>query len=254
MRCELGHDPDVIQMAATLGIDEFGVVGRLHTVWSWLDAHSADGTNVRIVSAFLDRLTACPGFAEAMRTVGWLSGRDGNLTFPNYANHNGEAAKSRASETKRKQKSRKSRDICPVDPGTFVPKNPGPEKRREEKSKDTPLPPEGDGAGKPNRVLPERWQNIPKIDRKNHRVLCNNGTMKRIGAWFGRKPDTLWSLAEGIALHLLNPSPDEIEALESYYTADIPRDDDYRRRDLSTLLNNWSGECDRARIWKAENP
>jgi hypothetical protein len=40
--------------------------------------------------------------------------------------------------------------------------------------------------------------------------------------------------------------------LEAYYSADLPDKDDYRRRDLATLLNNWSGEltksarfCDR---------
>jgi hypothetical protein len=141
MRWNLAGDPDVIKIAAATKLDEFGVVGRLHAVWSWLDQHSADGTNVRIVSAFLDRLTACPGFAEAMRAVGWLTGRDGSLTFPGYEVHNGESAKRRASETRRKQGQRnsqhgevKTRDKCPIDDGTNVPDNPGPEKRREDTS------------------------------------------------------------------------------------------------------------------------
>lgn len=129
MRCELGHDPDVIQIAAILNIDEFAVVGRLHAVWSWLDQHSESGTNVRIVSAYLDRLTACPGFADAMRTVGWLDGRDGNLTFPGYETHNGETAKRRAVETKRK---RAQRDKRPANDGTNVPNEAGLEKRRED--------------------------------------------------------------------------------------------------------------------------
>jgi hypothetical protein len=139
MRWNLAGDPDVIEIAAATKLDEFGVIGRLHAVWSWLDQHSADGTNVRIVSAFLDRLTACPGFAEAMRTVGWLTGRDGSLTFPGYEVHNGESAKLRASETKRKQAQRngqrgrpRTRDKCPDDDGTNVPDIPGLEKRREE--------------------------------------------------------------------------------------------------------------------------
>ena len=106
MRTELGADPDVIEMAAMLNLDEFGVVGRLHAVWSWLDSHSESGTNVRIVSAYLDRLTACPGFSDALRAVKWLSGKDGNLTFPGYENHNGSTAKRRASESKRKQRTR----------------------------------------------------------------------------------------------------------------------------------------------------
>jgi hypothetical protein len=42
---------------------------------------------------------------------------------------------------------------------------------------------------------------------------------------------------------------DEWATLEAYYADDIPPKDDYRRRDLSTLLNNWSGELTRARRW-----
>lgn len=41
----------------------------------------------------------------------------------------------------------------------------------------------------------------------------------------------------------------EWQQLEAYYSADIPEKDDYRRRDLSTLLNNWSGERTRAADW-----
>ena len=35
MRRELAMDPDVVEIAAKSGLDEFGVVGRLHAVWSW---------------------------------------------------------------------------------------------------------------------------------------------------------------------------------------------------------------------------
>ncbi len=136
MRSNLKDDPDVVVMAGRLEMDELSVVGRLHAVWAWLDQHTETGTNVRITSAYLDRLTSCSGFADAMRAVGWLSGRDGDLTFPNFLRHNGESAKRRASETKRKQKSRSKADKCPPDGGTNVPQDVphpcGPEKRREE--------------------------------------------------------------------------------------------------------------------------
>lgn len=113
----------------------------------------------------------------------------------------------------------------------------------------TPNPPEGESG---RRVLPERWRNIPKQDRRNHKVLCNNRLMERIGKWFGRRDDTLWTLAEGIALNEIRPPNEDVAVLEGYYLALIDRDTDYRRRDLITLLNNWNGELDRARIWKAE--
>lgn len=128
MRSNIKDDPDVVLMAGNLSLDEYAIVGRLHSIWAWLDQHSTTGTNVRITSAYLDRLTACPGFADAMRSIDWLRGRDGDLEFPNFERHNGESAKRRASDTKRKQENRTNvrakADICP--------KESGPEKRREE--------------------------------------------------------------------------------------------------------------------------
>jgi len=121
-------------------------------------------------------------------------------------------------------------------------------KERKGKEYNTPLPPEGEWEG----VLPNRWRNIPKIDRRNQRALRNNPLMERMGAWFGRKPSTVWTLAEAIALHDINPEQEDIELIEDRYLA-ILTDKDWRRQDLITLLNNWNGELDRARIWKAEN-
>jgi hypothetical protein len=115
-----------------------------------------------------------------------------------------------------------------------------------------PVVPEGDGADW-LLVFPDRWRQIPRSDRKVRRVLCNNRLMERIGGWFGRMPDELWSLAEGMTLHELDPKPEQVETLEAYYLAEIHREHDYRRRELQTLLNNWSGEVDRARIWRAES-
>ena len=47
-------------------------------------------------------------------------------------------------------------------------------------------------------------------------------------------------------------SEDDMNALESYYTFDHPKESDYRRRDIATLLNNFTGEIDRARKWKQD--
>lgn len=156
MRHALTYDPAVVALAAQVNLDEFGIVGRLHAVWSWLDQHSEDGTNVRISSAFLDRLTACPGFADALRAVGWLSGRDSALTFPGYTEHNGETAKHRASEAKRKAEQREAaarpdtaRDVCPACDGTSVPHVAGPEKRREDTNPPSPPAPQGGNGQKP---------------------------------------------------------------------------------------------------------
>ena len=39
---------------------------------------------------------------------------------------------------------------------------------------------------------------------------------------------------------------EDLELLERYYLEEIAQAEDYRRRDLETLLNNWTKEIDRA--------
>lgn len=47
--------------------------------------------------------------------------------------------------------------------------------------------------------------------------------------------------------HIIHVAEEDLAAIERYYREEIPKDKDYRRRDLLTLLNNWNGEVDRAR-------
>lgn len=124
MRCMLDTDPAVYEMAAALGIGELDVVGRLWKVWSWADQHSVDGNAVSVTGVTLDRLTSTPGFAEAMRKVGWLAGRDHALTFPHFDRHNGQTAKSRGLTAIRVAKHRNAHVTPPAIP----------EKRREEEA------------------------------------------------------------------------------------------------------------------------
>lgn len=99
-----------------------------------------------------------------------------------------------------------------------------------------------------NHVLPKGWERMTGVQRKQARVNVNSKLMNRIGRMLGRKEGTLWTIAEALALKTINPQPDEVDAMESYYLAEIDWDADYRRRDLITLLNNWTSELDRARI------
>lgn len=105
----------------------------------------------------------------------------------------------------------------------------------------TPLPPKGGGhRSKLNRLTQEQ--------KKRIKVTANTNAMIGIGKWFGRKPTTLWTLYEAEALAELLPlDMEEVAALKAYYTATIPKEQDYRRRDIAQLLNNWQGEVDRAR-------
>ena len=126
MRCNLDTDPAVFQMAAALGIDELAVVGRLWKVWAWADQHIADCNAVSVTANVLDRITTTPGFAEAMRKVGWLEGRDGDLSFPHFDRHNGQTAKKRALTKNRVEKARADSVTLPALQERY--------QRREEKS------------------------------------------------------------------------------------------------------------------------
>lgn len=126
MRCNLDTDPAVFQMAAALEMDELAVVGRLWKVWSWADQHCADCNAVSVTRNVLDRITATPGFADAMQKVGWLEGLDGALSFPHFDRHNGQTAKKRALTRNRVEKTRADSVTLPALQERY--------QRREEKS------------------------------------------------------------------------------------------------------------------------
>ena len=67
-----------------------------------------------------------------------------------------------------------------------------------------------------------------------------------IGSWFGRRPTTAWSEKELKAwAKVPRPiDPDDWQALRWFYTQSGCG---YLRRDILTLLNNWTGEIDRAK-------
>ena len=88
---------------------------------------------------------------------------------------------------------------------------------------------------------------LTEAQKKRKKVSNNSDLMIQIGDWFGRKSDTLWSLYESEALDDLGDIPEhELETMKIFYEADIPQTDDFRRRNIETLLNNWNGELDKA--------
>ena len=103
--------PEVVTMAARLGIDPDAVVGKLIRVWCWADLNCVKGNNVRVTSTFLDRITYQPGFAAAMREAGWLTGEDGSLAFTGFDRHNGTSAKARAETNRRVAKHRNKKSV-----------------------------------------------------------------------------------------------------------------------------------------------
>ncbi len=103
LRKDLFDNPKVIQMSELVGLDAWGVVGRLAALWSWVDGHSVDGRRLTVPRSWIDKRVECDGFADAMESVGWLEGSDGSLTFPEWEQHNASTGKARALETEAKR-------------------------------------------------------------------------------------------------------------------------------------------------------
>lgn len=137
MQTSLDTNPKIFAIAEELGIDTLHAVGCMWKLWAWADTHSIDGNALTVTSVTLDRLIGVSGFAQALRNVGWLAGDDGCLNLPNFEEHNGKTAKTRASTSSRVKRHRNGESVTKALP----------EKRREEKNKDikrkpskTPLP------------------------------------------------------------------------------------------------------------------
>lgn len=108
MRTNLGNLTEVDNMSDILETDTPTVIGLLFLFWSYADDNSADG-ELTVSGKAIDRRTA-PGFSDALRKVGWLAGRDGSLTLPNFNRHNGSSAKARALEAEAKRLRRAAKD------------------------------------------------------------------------------------------------------------------------------------------------
>jgi len=76
----------------------------------------------------------------------------------------------------------------------------------------------------------------------SHKKNTSNDELKeRVAALVRRRATTKWSEKEVRLFNKVDPQIEDVEYLESCDYANNP----YRRRDLYTLLNNWSGEIDR---------
>lgn len=127
--CTTPDKPEVVAMAAALGIDQDAVVGKCLRLWIWANQQSVDGNALTVTDSFIDRLAYCVGFAQALRDVKWLTVADNKLSIPNFDRHNGQPAKTRALTKERVGKSRTAQK-CNAEIVTES----LPEKRREEKS------------------------------------------------------------------------------------------------------------------------
>lgn len=100
VRIDLADDPAVVAIAASLNLPRQHVVGCLHAVWAWFDAHTASG-QAAVKAAFIDELAGVPGFAKAMESAGWLSVTGDTVNIPRFGRHMSKSAKKRAQTARR---------------------------------------------------------------------------------------------------------------------------------------------------------
>ena len=116
MRTDLLTHPKVVRiLSATCpqalrnASEKYRVIGGLHAVWTVFDTHSSDGVLHGYTPELLDNVIGWDGFSRAMEAVGWLL-FDGlqTLSLPDFDTHNGQSAKRRGEDQKRKKTSRQS--------------------------------------------------------------------------------------------------------------------------------------------------
>lgn len=127
--------PEILSVAAKLGMEPDAVFGKCFRLWCWADDHTTNGDAPVTQLSSIDALIQRTGFAQALLEVGWLELHESGVRFPNFERHMGQSAKRRALTQKRTSEYRKRSRDAPVTP------NASPEKRREENIYNPPLPP-----------------------------------------------------------------------------------------------------------------
>lgn len=109
--------------------------------------------------------------------------------------------------------------------------------------------------------LQDKDKEKDKEEEKDKAKETETDPMKaRAAALFRRRETTPWGAAEIKAWKsnvaaIAATHEDDWKALEAFYAfRDTDRHTVYRRRDLATLLNNWTGEIDKARDFAANGP
>lgn len=150
----------VLMIAEALGMDAELVAYKIIQVWAFADTEcTAESPRVNAPVGLLDKLVRCPGLANGMADVGWLTIGEGWFEFPKFERHMGKSSKVRMLNLERK---RLGRDLSVTKEGqncdtsvtkegqkrdqTRGDKTRG-DKTRGEEIHNPPLPPQGDAEG-----------------------------------------------------------------------------------------------------------
>lgn len=128
MRTRLVDERAVMTICDQTGLDEFAVIGRLHSIWSWAGEHTTNGEILDVTTRTIDRLARHLGFAKAMIAAKWLEEIDSGIKFPKWDKYNSRAAKERSQAAKR-QADKRWRDRNAVGKNNCQVPQPGSESR-----------------------------------------------------------------------------------------------------------------------------
>jgi len=98
--------PEICAIATKLRIDPDAVVGKLVRLWSWAELSGVDPNALNVTKEFLDKVCGRKGFADALIHSGWLLESEGQLSFPHFERHNGNASKVRGLTARRVEQHR----------------------------------------------------------------------------------------------------------------------------------------------------
>lgn len=183
---------EVVLIAQALQINRRHAAGLCMEFWEWADDETTNGRINGVTRGYIDDLLLVPGFAEAMREVGWLKFVEGGVVLVNFSRHNGKTAKSRALTARRMSRlrdaTRVTGSVTNRAPRARAEQEQQQSKKREELNPAAKQPPDsaradsrsaaaaGGGGGMPERV---GWGDV-------HRML---------GAVWPKNPDKVASLA-----------------------------------------------------------
>lgn len=140
MRIDLQSHPKIVRILSATESDKFRVIGGLHAVWSIFDTHSEDGVLKGYSTKALDHVIGWDGFSKQLVEVGWLHELTESLVMPGFSEHNGQSAKRRAEDQKRKRESRKDTQSVRNLSANDEDENGTREEKRREEEKQKPCP------------------------------------------------------------------------------------------------------------------
>jgi hypothetical protein len=104
----LSRRPEVLGIAAALGLDRRIVATACMELWEWADDNTTTGRIRGVGARDVDDFLQLPGFANAMSAQGWLRVCADGITFVRWERNNGRSAKARALAALRQSRRRKN--------------------------------------------------------------------------------------------------------------------------------------------------